>query len=105
MSALSEIDGRSIAAKATSQQAETIPPEIVAAVKLEVNSLFWKWYREHENNHVVTVHLFWFVEKEIRVSDIHDVFVILFGPEGADQSQPQPPTTTAPSLPDPADAS
>lgn len=94
MSALTEINGNAIAAAAQKDAAQdiTIPPEVVAAVKTAVNREFWTWYHAHENDHVATVH-FWLFQKDVRVSDLHNVFVLLFGGEGEDQSVNRPPST------------
>lgn len=95
MSALSEIDVRSIAGAATDNQAATIPPEVVTIVKAEINTLFWRWYESHKENTVAHVH-FWIFTKEIKVVDLQQVLTLLFGAEGEDQSVERPPATVAP---------
>ena len=100
MSVLTEIDGGAISqaalqANGNTAQIVTVPPEVVAAVKTVVNREFWKWYHAHENDHVATVH-FWLFQKDVKVQDLHNVFVLLFGGEGEDQSVERPPATIPP---------
>lgn len=101
MSVLHEIDAAPVAAAAVSaQQGEgitlpSIPPEVVTAVKAGINSIFWKWYETHRDNTVAHVH-FWIFTKELKVSDLQQVFTLLFGAEGEDMTAERPPATVAP---------
>lgn len=98
MSALTEVNGAAIAAAANNQDANGIPPEIVAAVKSVVNAQFWKWYENNKGNTVTHVH-FWLFTKEIKVNDLYEVFTLLFGAEGEDQTIERPPATVPPADP------
>lgn len=81
MSALSEIDFSTVATQyGELSTKQDIPPEIVNAVKREVASLFWAWYHVNEDRKVAHVHV-WFFSRDIFVKDLHDAFVLLFGPE------------------------
>lgn len=50
------------------------------AVKEVVASLFWQWFHDHQDNKVTTVHI-WFFSKTLYIRDLHEIFILLFGPE------------------------
>lgn len=78
MSALQEIDVSSLAAAAKAENATAIPPEVVAAIKDEINVLFWRWYSKHQGDKVAHVHI-WFFGRDIHVADLYNLFELLFG--------------------------
>lgn len=84
MSALDEVNFARIAAvamapnTALAESMPTIPPEVVAAIKAEAASLMWEWYHDHSDRIVAHVHM-WFFARDVKVQDLHDVFVLLFG--------------------------
>jgi hypothetical protein len=85
MSVLADSNAANIAAAAQGIDAATIsiPPEVEAAVKKGINALFWRWYREHEGDTVTHIH-FWFFQRELKVSDLHNLFGYLFGDESGE---------------------
>lgn len=82
MSVLSESSVNHVAAAVNGGAAEdiSIPPEVEQAVRLGINRLFWKWYEDHKDATVSHVH-FWFFTREIKVSDLRELFLYLFGAE------------------------
>ena len=49
---------------------------ISAIDRIRINGIFWKWYKLHQNDVILRRFLF-----AVRVRDIYQVFVWLFGPE------------------------
>ena len=45
-----------------------------------IAELFWQWFHDNYDDKL-TIIRFWIIRKTIYVRDLHDVFVILFGPE------------------------
>ncbi len=61
-------------------QSQEIPDELKAFVLTVVGKLFWKWYRDHEQDKLLSVG-WWFIKKTVRVHDLHGLFELLFGKE------------------------
>jgi hypothetical protein len=51
---------------------------VAALVKQNLANEMWAWYRDHENDTITTVKV-WFINVKIHVHDIRVLFVILFG--------------------------
>jgi hypothetical protein len=49
-------------------------------IRTELKAVFWLWYRKHYYVVVLTVG-WWIVRKDICVSDMRKLFVMLFGDE------------------------
>ena len=95
MSVLTEINTTAVVNAATESQAVHVAEPIVIAVRSAIASEFWAWYGKHKDDTVTTVH-FWIFSRDIRVSDLHAVFTLLFGGDGEDQSTERPPATVPP---------
>ena len=69
MAAVEDVDVSGLAA--TTDEAE---------IRSGISKMFWAWYHKHKDVVVLTVG-WWIVRKEVCVSDMHALFIMLFGEE------------------------
>lgn len=55
----------------------TYNPELI---RQTIGKFFWLWFDQHIDDEVTTVS-FWFIHRTIRVRDLREVFILLFGPQ------------------------
>lgn len=67
MAAIDDIDLTSVASSPA-----------VKEIRKELAFLFWGWYALHQDNKVIKVKI-WFISRQIRLRDLRDVFVMIFG--------------------------
>jgi len=70
MAAIDEIDLKTVANTQTAQE-----------LRKFINFLMWDWFDKHQDNKVVKIK-WWFIGKQVRVKDLREVFVLIFGEPG-----------------------
>jgi hypothetical protein len=51
-----------------------------SVIRTAISAQFWQWYHKHKDVVVLTVG-WWIIRREVCVSDMHALFILLFGEE------------------------